>query len=603
MEVKSIPSDNAFFNQRVQYAVITTFRNYSNIGQKSTTTNSLDLWCSLKDEHVVHSLPPKTMNRPFNRGKKLSQIFYYTDTVGVEIPIPKAPFGGVFVTQDQQKITKHMSNPFSQVELYIRENRIEKKDGVVKMVCDIYKKQKNFNTKWSKKTVHKIVIKIDFNKGNFLIMTQRGRFKKFGTNTFHALNEIPFRLFSDFDMIRQHPNTELVRSLKMLTSFKLFSNVFIKVCKNMIEFGDSDDFEKTINKILLENLIKNKKIKVPNDYKLLLTNFYPTQKYLKKNDNKLVQSCLDMLGIKTPTTSKILHENSFNIMYLVRLREILGKDFNRYLRNIRWDLINYLGSSLMNVKGSICHTSSINKHNISLDKEKPFFETKKEKGNVVRIINDYLIKRSDESKNRKLQILYLPEATGFVPALFLDLADHKKMMVDIVNSGQDVQLNATTYKTFMEEHANYGDIQRRIKRLYTIQRHHNEDILQQFNHDYFDGEDTFKIKVLSNQDDFYYEGKSMSHCVVGYIRDNNSFIVSVKDKNGDGAVTIEYSVTTGGLLQCRERFNKPPQPYMSKVINYVSNFVEVIGVEGRKFKIIYLDKYGISHDKVTDIEG
>ena len=72
--------------------------------------------------------------------------------------------------------------------------------------------------------------------------------------------------------------------------------------------------------------IEKKCIKTPNvNAEGFLTKFYPTEKYLKKNNRKLVQSVLDLLDMKDNFTIKLLHKYPFiNIRLLKTLHSLLG---------------------------------------------------------------------------------------------------------------------------------------------------------------------------------------------------------------------------------------------------------------------------------------
>ena len=51
--------------------------------------------------------------------------------------------------------------------------------------------------------------------------------------------------------------------------------------RSSIDFGNPEDF------------VDKKKIKTPNDFVPLIKRYYPTEKFLKKNQRKLMQSILD----------------------------------------------------------------------------------------------------------------------------------------------------------------------------------------------------------------------------------------------------------------------------------------------------------------------
>jgi hypothetical protein len=89
-------------------------------------------------------------------------------------------------------------------------------------------------------------------------------------------------------------------------------------------------------KDLIKLFVSLKKIKVPDgDYEFWLTNLYPTEKFLKKNDRKLIASILDMVGLKSKYLVKILHEYpTIDFFGLYRFCQFFGSDFSKYTANI-----------------------------------------------------------------------------------------------------------------------------------------------------------------------------------------------------------------------------------------------------------------------------
>lgn len=82
------------------------------------------------------------------------------------------------------------------------------------------------------------------------------------------------------------------------------------------------------------------------------------------------------------------------------------------------------------------------------------------------------------------------------------------------------------------------------------------------------------------------EGQLMGHCVGGQtyqqkVKNNNSFIISLRDKKNQPHVTIEISyfkkTSTGNVVQCYGKGNQEPvEEYLSYIHEFVKNISEEI---------------------------
>ena len=77
------------------------------------------------------------------------------------------------------------------------------------------------------------------------------------------------------------------------------------------------------------------------------------------------------------------------------------------------------------------------------------------------------------------------------------------------------------------------------------------------------GNDKVKITVLSSMYEYEEEGKKMHHCVFTnrYCAKKDSLILSAKDAEGERLATIELSLKSYKVMQCRAAFNKKPERY------------------------------------------
>ena len=81
----------------------------------------------------------------------------------------------------------------------------------------------------------------------------------------------------------------------------------------------------------------------------------------------------------------------------------------------------------------------------------------------------------------------------------------------------------------------------------------------------------FKIVCLQTIDEFKDEGNALHHCVfrMGYFRKADSLILSARDADNNPIETLELSLRTFNILQCRgdHDHNSPLHDEIVKVMN------------------------------------
>jgi hypothetical protein len=283
---------------------------------------------------------------------------------------------------------------------------------------------------------------------------------------------------------------------------------------------------------MVEMFLKKRGIKVPNDYHELLLHFYPNQKLLKKNDNKLIQAILDMYNVKSKSTVKYLHENlRVNITLFVHMCHIFGDDYYHYIPKINpvffiRDDKNIGSKYLVKVK---------------VDYEL----NKDEKDNVLSLINNYLY-RND-----------------FSAGLDTLLIDHLEMINKVRPFEPNLKFTPRNHIDFTREHSRLSDIISKINKGWTIEYKFEERMLNDVESEIVALRDynsliTFKPYVLKRDDDYIEEGKFMHHCVAGYSVKDKSIIISLRTLDGKDRVTCEYHIQTGQRLQARYFSNQNP---------------------------------------------
>jgi len=305
----------------------------------------------------------------------------------------------------------------------------------------------------------------------------------------------------------------------------------------------------------------------------MLFNYYPTEKYFKKNDRKLVASVLDMLGIKTKYTIKILHEHpTVNLFELVKLCRYFGNDFSKYIGN----LDSFIFENSHSKTGLMGETEN-NKYNaLSLVNSTSRYYLKDiEKENLIKIANNA------KDDNRKYPI------ESILSTRFMQLIDDHFRMIDTIREyDPDIYMKARTHSEFHEEHRELTKMQTAINKGWVIEYKFSEKmaidiekpIPLKVNLGTEDvpsyGEDlgiSFYPVILKREEDYIEEGNFMHHCVATYADKDRSIIISVRTEDGMDRVTCEFDCQDGGLIQSRHFCNKnPPVDIEHVIINDLS---------------------------------
>jgi hypothetical protein len=106
--------------------------------------------------------------------------------------------------------------------------------------------------------------------------------------------------------------------------------------------------------------------------------------------------------------------------------------------------------------------------------------------------------------------------------------------------------------------------QRRIEEERLKRAKENEYKFIQSKGKYFDitfNSQNIYVSVLSSIAEYMEEGKCMHHCVFSneYFAKDETLVLSAKDKENNRLATIEISLSTFKILQCRAAFNKEPK--------------------------------------------
>lgn len=532
-------------SQRYHYAQIRVYKDYTKLEDKHKIQRMLH---SNDDIFYIKETGTKLPLRSKNK----KNVYYFTngtDDQDDKFFLQCGP--NDFYTTKDRHIKRHFGRPFSAVSIKIFERTIVKRDD--KITIKIYKssKTRNVNCKHFKKSYNVYSLTINLKTGNFTVtkISKSGKTKTtlFRTNIFtHHLQDVidnvintTFHVNSNYESLNVEMNKAFDQDVFYNEFIKVFPTSSVKITK-----------PRTYNFLseLINHFVIKKEIKVPNgDFRFLIKNFYPTEKYLKKNDRKLIASVLDLLGIKSKITIKILHDvPNIDLIGLRTICKIFGNDYPKYIGLIDENIIknSFIKDKNVYTKNQILP---------SFPNELEYSLTKEEKYNLLKIINS--------------------TQEGFTTCLSMEVAndirDHFDMIKKLREYDPNIKMRAKNGLEFREEHRELTKLVSAIKKGWVIQYVFDEktlnDIEQKIDSHYFVDEqndiaDRIFIypHILKREEEYIEEGNFMHHCVATYADKDKSIIISLRTEDQMDRVTCEFDIQTGECIQSRHFCNGQP---------------------------------------------
>jgi hypothetical protein len=573
-------------NQKFTYATITVFKDYCKIIDKKESLSSMgvdldslddgddDIFESAKSliKFTIDDMRRPTVGRttefPEKVGKRKTKFFYGEPGINERTIINYAIRN--FETRDDRHIKKYYGSPFSEITVTTIERSIRRHGDKITIKLYRHHRHRAFNNIYFKKSTGVESVTFNVNNGNFttLSMNKSGRktTKTFRTNNFNFL-EMQFKDGGILNMRKcLDDNSVLLKEYN-----ETFNNTdFIFEIDKVFNLNQNFSFNGIwFCQLMLERFVELKKIKVSNDYGIWIKKYYPTEKFLKKNDRKLIASILDMFQIKSKITIKIMHENTkIDIHALSRLCYFFGDNFSKYIGSI--DLVHFMNSTY---EDTVDIGYSKFKFAEELKKEK-FLITNIEKENIVKIINNL------NNEIRGYQRLTNKKETLINHRFIGDLNDHFKMIDKLRKFIPDLHLKSKNIDDFDKEHLELSKMMKFIKKGYVIEYQFVDKMVN-------DVESPIKVKInlsddesnpewvtpefypyiLKREEDYDEEGNFMHHCVASYSDKEKSIIVSVRTEDKKDRVTCEFDCQTGTLIQARHFCNKQPPADIELAVN------------------------------------
>lgn len=565
--------------QKFTYATITVYKDYCKIIDKKRSLSSMGVDLdSLDDDDVfeqtkrlikftIDDLRKPTVGRtiefPEKIGKRKTKFFYGNPGINER----SVMFYGMrnFETRNDRHIKKHYGNPFSEITVNTIERSIRRHGDKVTIKVYRHHSHRAFNNIYFKKSMSVESATFNMKTGNFttLSMNKSGKktTKTFRTNNFNFLE----MQFKDGGILKMRKSLD-DNSVLLKEYNDTFNNTdFIFQIDKVLNLNQNFSFNGIwFVQLMLERFVELKKIKVSNDYSYWIKKYYPTEKFLKKNERKLIASILDMFQIKSKITIKIMHASKkLDIHSLARLCYLFGDNHSKYIGSI--NLEHFENSTYENsIDGGHIKSKFAEEH-----KKSKIVISNTEKENIVKIINNSGI--SDRGYQRllgKLETLITPNFMG-------ELEDHFKMINGLREFIPDLSMKAKTYDDFRNEHSELSKMISVIKKGYVIEYVFSDKMVNDVEKpidlriDLGDdkvGNITFYPYILKREEEYNEEGSFMHHCVASYSNKDRSIIVSIRTENKSDRVTCEFDCQTGSLIQSRHFCNAQPPEDMAMAV-------------------------------------
>lgn len=566
--------------QRIKFAKITPYKDYCKIDEKSklTTSTNRHEMSGLFDDFRKNGKVIRATEH-----KKRGKIFYFSTKDGVEntFVVDNAYVNpetyNSFETKKDYQIKRHYGRPFTQIELYIleRQIKIENDKLIIRLYSNI--KTRGVNCIYFKKSYSVTSISFNLTNGNFTItkISKSGKSstKHFRKNSFNELyNVLVNSGIINYRIPLSNKKSELYKECE-----KIFDNkIFIEKLREKLDVSYDVTLNHEISKVIFSDytkyFIKLKKIKVPNgEYTYWLKNFYPTEKYLKKNDRKLIASILDMIDLKSKITIKILHEYSnIDLVNFKWLCEFFGDDYQKYISNINPRIFED-DNKKNKVEGN-------NKFLISNRFNRPIHRhtlSENDKEILIKIINSTNYKHDDIISSRFVSLI----------------DDHFSMIEKLKDYIPEIQMKAKNYDDFIMEHNQFSKMVSLIKKGWVNEYKFTNKLINEIEkpievklnlgtkeHPVWSS-DVGEVKylypyILKRDDDYEEEGKFMHHCVGTYSDKEKSIIISIRTENASNRVTCEYDIQSGRCIQQRHFCNGEPPKEFEYVLEVVKEIVK-----------------------------
>lgn len=557
---------------------------YVKLTNKHNNNNSWEYW--IIDEEEVFSSEETFIK---NYGKITSTVFCERKTF-------------LFTETDKHyKITTYQTRKMRLCGYkYFKTTKIIASYILNKNTGDVYFRVAKFNNRvWSTKLVKNSMIDLIERFGNnILIPTNICHHKTFLEETPDLIPLVNNDKTSQIILTNQHiAKICFILNVNVLDFFPT-QKPYDAITKDRYSARASD----LLSMVIVKWFLKNKKIKHPDNPFLLLKSCYPKIKQLRKNNMNLAHAVLDLLGMKTKVTNKILNRKpEFSCFNLAIWYHLFG---HNYFSQINVDVIFYKETFYRIVDVFEQLNIQIHGHKDLTDKRN------------WKIIGNIL---SDREKLQFLRILQsIDSKTDICGVIQLgDILEHISIKNQLLAFNCVLKVKAKTYEEFVAEHDSWSKILNKYQKDKQKNYVYMDSFLSVVEESIvvtqiFGGDVVYYPIILKNSYEYNSESEIQKHCVRGYIENHNSIIISIRENSPFSVerITCEYRYNSNDKkfmqIQKRGKCNSPVDEKYVEVLDELetrmNSFAKKHSYENPKIELTYNKVSGITNNSAVDVE-
>ena len=279
--------------------------------------------------------------------------------------------------------------------------------------------------------------------------------------------------------------------------------------------------------LLVDFHLNKKKIKYHDGVYFNIQKHYPKPKWLKLNENKFLPALLDSYGIRSKYLVAELNkfENfETDINSLSYLCKLFGESYVDYLRQISW-------SPLVSTRFNF--------------RKYHHLKNEKEKSSLVKVIQDW--KSNNLYRDNFIEIINkILNIRSFLETKNIEL-----------------KFNASDSDSMELLLSKFENILNHFKKGYKIRYSFPHSFIEDVESDIIVGGNSFKIKVLKTEEDFFTEGFLMKNCMSKQFGKGVVYIY-ISMKCNKTKIDLEYK--KGVLIMSFGKANTPVESYFKPAI-------------------------------------
>ena len=192
------------------------------------------------------------------------------------------------------------------------------------------------------KSLRSLTVTFDLLTGNFRIIkynrARKVNHKVFYANSFYSLGQALLEFYKPETKMESSDLLPMYLSEFNTEKFHTALQSALTINETSLEGVPEFVVKNVINQFVFR-FIELRKIKVPNNFMRFLLYYYPTERYLKKNDRKLLAAVLDRFGIKSKVT--VESEQAADIVNMFYDHFRMLKKVRKYYPDMKLTSITY----------------------------------------------------------------------------------------------------------------------------------------------------------------------------------------------------------------------------------------------------------------------